>query len=188
MKMDKSKTIEKINKLFILAENNANPGEKRSARAKAYQLMNQYDIDDSEVPFLQKQAEQPVYADAFQQQPKEYSYEQASYTENSTANAAFKTGANIFLRIFKGLFIFVKEMFKIPLVWQSVFVIAWFIMITPLSKHLMAQGQHELAWIMLIGSLIFFWHFIRNLLLVYLFCLFLYLVATTGIDYFFAGF
>lgn len=51
MKMDKSKTIEKINKLFILAENNANPGEKRSARAKAYQLMNQYDIDDSEVPF-----------------------------------------------------------------------------------------------------------------------------------------
>ena len=173
MKMDKSKTIEKINKLFILAENNANPGEKRSARAKAYQLMNQYDIDD---------------ADAFQQQPKEYSYEQASYTENSTANAAFKTGANIFLRIFKGLFIFVKEMFKIPLVWQSVFVIAWFIMITPLSKHLMAQGQHELAWIMLIGSLIFFWHFIRNLLIVYLFCLFLYLVATTGIDYFFAGF
>lgn len=175
---DTAKIIDKINKLFILAENNANPGEKRSARAKAYQLMNQYNIDDADVPFFAKQKVTETAYEAPAPEPA------PSYAAQPAAkqSAYMHYAGNIFSTIFMTL----KNFIKIPLVWQSIFVILWFAMMFNVAKFQMDAGNHEIAWAMLLGSLVFFWHWIRNFIYFYLFMVFLYFVGTSLWEYLFA--
>lgn len=46
---DREKQVEKINKLLQLGEKNPNPAERRAARAKAYQMMLDYNIAEEEI-------------------------------------------------------------------------------------------------------------------------------------------
>ena len=46
---DREKQVEKINRLLQLGEKNSNPAERRAARAKAYQMMLDYDIAEEEI-------------------------------------------------------------------------------------------------------------------------------------------
>lgn len=172
MNEERTKKIDKINKLLLLAEENQNPGEKRAAKAKAYQIMNEYNIDENEIPFFQK--DNAYNFDVNTENKKEV---KKFYNWNRS-----KLVCSI-VSMFKGIFYVLLQVIKIPLVWQSIFVIGWFAMIIQFMHHLSAQGNPGTGWMLMIGSIVFLWYWIRNLIVAYLFLLFLYFVSSTGIDY-----
>lgn len=96
---ERVKLINRINKLLLLAAKNPEASEARSARAMAYNLMNEYDITDEEVTFPgSDKARQQEYvseadyyaasqaATASAYQNNQYT-EQPQYTNNQAAAA-----------------------------------------------------------------------------------------------------
>lgn len=84
---ERVKLINRINKLLLLAAKNPEASEARSARAMAYNLMNEYDIADEEVTFpgsdKAKQQEYVSEADyyAANQAATANTYQNNQYTE-----------------------------------------------------------------------------------------------------------
>ena len=186
MNNERNKKIDKINKLLLLAEENQNPGEKRAAKAKAYQIMNEYSIDESEIPFFR---DNQAYSstDTYSKTKAGTSSENLTeWVKNIREKTYCYNGSKlgrIIASIIKGLAYVILQIIKIPIVWQSIFVIGWFAMMIQFMQHLSMQGNPGTGWMLILGSIIFLWYWIRNLIVAYLFLLFLYFVSSTGIDY-----
>lgn len=174
--VERRKKIDKINKLLLLAEENQNPGERRAARAKAYQLMNEYDIDESEISFFCNNNETKV-----KEESKNRNNNHDKIIDKLKTWKNFQ-GTKTVLGVIKFLGLFIIELIKIPLVWQSLFVIGWFGLMFQLLHYLYDQGNPGTGWMLVIGSIFFFWYWLRNFIIAFVFLIFLYFVSTTSID------
>lgn len=174
--VERRKKIDKINKLLLLAEENQNPGERRAARAKAYQLMNEYNIDESEISFFNNNETK------VEEEPKTRINAYEIIIDKLKTWKNFQGTKTVF-GFFKFLCFFAMELIKIPLVWQSLFVIGWFALMFQLLGYLYTQGNPGTGWMLVIGSIFFFWYWLRNLIVTFVFLIFLYFVSTTSIDY-----
>ena len=95
---DREKQVEKINKLLKLGEKNSNPAERRAARAKAYQMMLDYDIAEEEVIWPKRYQDEQreaadneknrQEADAFQREKEAYEFEQAKIRQKQAEETA----------------------------------------------------------------------------------------------------
>lgn len=107
--IDREKQIDKINKLLQLGEKNANPAERRAARAKAYQMMLDYDIADEEISWPQRhhdeererveKEEARRQAEAFQAEQeriRRQAEENARRAQEEAAQYAYQNSQNVY--------------------------------------------------------------------------------------------
>lgn len=172
---ERGKLINRINKLLLLAAKNPEASEARSARAMAYNLMNEYDIADEEVTFPgSDKAKQQEYvseadyyaanqaANAGTYQNNQYTQQQyqQEYTNNQAASAQPTPAAS-----------------KMPLIMLVIILLAVLTV-----KHLYDTGHYSAVAFIAIITCGLFWKYVQALLSFIwgLFCLgIIYMIVST---------
>lgn len=174
---EKAKLIERIRKLLRVAGNNPSAQEARSARAKAYQLMNDNDIDES------------IFADIHQPHTNNYQgaasggqSESAGQSYSSYYSSGNKVSKlNPLLRILSGVLAVFKTVLIRSLNYATAFVMHFApSAVAAFMLYVIAVYFFKLAWNwnLLLGWMVFFIVLCNFFLILWvsLFVLFLYAV------------